>query len=115
MRRTRRTARFLVMTGLVGSLLALGTGAWAHPHNVATGSGDLQVIANGQNHPAFTSGLSCDTDGSAGSAWYGLETAHHGPDAGQAGRGLGGEDAAACYQTTGGVAPGADVQNPVIQ
>ena len=82
--------------------------AAAHPHQ-ANG----QVIANGHNHPAFISGVSCESYGPAaggpiGAAWYGLESAHHGPDAGDPGKADG------CYRTTGGVPPGADVQNPVI-
>lgn len=86
------------------SLLALGSGgsAFAHPH-VVSPSG--QVLANGQNHGPFVNGVSCGGD----SAAYGLETAHHGPDAGTPGRADG------CYQTTGAVPPGQDVANPVIR
>lgn len=112
---TTRRAAGLIVVGVVLAALALAPAAWAHPHNVVTGDGSQQVIANGQNHPAFSNGLSCDSSGTAGPAWYGLETAHHGPDAGQPGRGAGGQDPYACYQTTGGVAPGADVQSPVIR
>ncbi|HET9455788.1 MAG TPA: hypothetical protein VFO78_00495 [Candidatus Limnocylindrales bacterium] len=64
-----------------------------------------QVIAHGQNHGPFVNGVACGGDPAA----YGLETAHHGPDAGTAGKADG------CYMTTGGVAPGADVENPVIR
>ena len=44
------------------------------------------MIAHGQNHPGFDGALSCEEFGGAGGvaygpAWYGLETAHHGPDA----------------------------------
>jgi hypothetical protein len=86
--------------------LALATPmvASAHSHQVET-SGTTQVIANGQNHAPFVNGESCGGDPAA----YGLETAHHGPDAGTPGK-RGDE----CYQTTGGVPPSQDVQNPVI-
>ncbi len=50
-------------------------------------------------------GVPCGGDPAA----YGLETAHHGPDAGT----LGNSDG--CYHTTGGVPPAQDVQNPVIR
>ncbi len=91
--------------------------ASAHVHQV----GD-QVIANGQHHPVFTrvagtdQGTACDTSAGPGGAqigpaWYGLETAHHGPDTGTAGKGDG------CYQTavssTGRVVPINDT-NPAI-
>jgi hypothetical protein len=114
---------------LVGSALLLAamaslagqSSALAHPH---TANG--HIIANGQNHPKFEilsgvdfdgdgviEGLSCESFGAAaggdlGPAWFGLETAHHGPDAGDPGKGDG------CYETTGSVAPGADDQNPAI-
>jgi hypothetical protein len=84
--------------------------AWAHPHQIDTNqngvidTGDVQ-LANGQNHGPFVSGVSCGGDPAA----YGLETAHHGPDAGIAGKADG------CYRTTGGVPPGEDVTNPVIR
>ncbi|MBA3347963.1 MAG: hypothetical protein H0T13_05330 [Actinobacteria bacterium] len=86
------------------SLLVLGSGgsALAHPHVVSTSG---QVLANGQNHGPFVNGVSCGGDPAA----YGLETAHHGPDAGTPGRADG------CYRTTGGVAPGQDVASPVIR
>jgi len=85
--------------------------AAAHPHRV--GPRD-QVLANGQNHPVFINGQSCESYPAAGPwavgpAWYGLETAHHGPDAGDPGKADG------CYQTTGSVPPGQDVENPVIR
>ncbi|HEV2107019.1 MAG TPA: hypothetical protein VGR16_02010, partial [Thermomicrobiales bacterium] len=76
----------------------------AHPHQVVT-PGGTQVIAHRQNHERFFNGVSCGGDPAA----YGLETAHHGPDAGTPGKADG------CYQTTGGVAPAQDVQNPVIR
>lgn len=89
------------------AILAVGVpAAAAHPHQVSVAhDGAGQVIANGQNHAPFVSGISCGGDPAA----YGLETAHHGTDAGTPGNGDG------CYMTTGGVAPGADVQSPVIR
>lgn len=102
-----RKARLLLGLTAVGALLlAAAAPVAAHPHNVSVAhEGDGQVLANGQNHGPFVSGVSCGGDPAA----YGLETAHHGPDAGTPGRADG------CYMTTGGVAPGADVANPVIR
>jgi hypothetical protein len=80
--------------------------AFAHVHVVDPAhQGEGQVVANGQNHGPFVAGQSCSGD----PAFYGLETAHHGPDAGTPGKADG------CYRTTGGVAPGADVENPVFR
>ena len=93
---------------LLGCAAVLLNGAaYAHPHNVTAGDRE-QVLANGQLHPipAPGTGLSCDDDMTG--AWYGLETAHHGPDAGDAGRG---DD---CYMTDDTVQLGQDVNNPVI-
>lgn len=93
--------------GLI-SALALSSSAFAHPH---TAGPKDQQIANGQNHPPYAAGTgtSCDTtDDWPDGAWYGLESAHHGPDAGDPGKGDG------CYVTTGNVPPGADDQNPAI-
>jgi len=84
-------------------LLAPGA-ASAHPHQVET-PGTTQAIANGQNHGPFVNGVACGGDPAA----YGLETAHHGPDAGRPGKADG------CYQTTGNLPPGQDVENPVIR
>lgn len=86
---------------VVGALWLPGA-ALAHPHVVSTSG---QELANGQNHGPFVNGTSCGGDPAA----YGLETAHHGPDAGTSGRADG------CYQTTGSVPPGQDVTNPVIR
>ena len=85
---------------LVVSLAGANMAA-AHPHVVEKNG---QTIANGQNHGPYASGVSCGGDPAA----YGLETAHHGPDAGGPGKSDG------CYQTTGGVAPGADDENPAL-
>ena len=87
----------------------------AHPHVISVAhQGEGQVIANGQNHPQFVAGVSSEANGPAGSipigpAWFGLETAHHGPDAGTPGQADG------SYQTTNAVLPSQDVQNPVIR
>lgn len=94
------------LLGAMALVLAIAAPAAAHPHTVYVAhQGDGQVIANGQLHAPFVNGVSCGGDPAA----YGLETAHHGPDAGVAG------NADGCYVTTGGVAPGADVANPVIR
>jgi hypothetical protein len=85
----------LLMTSVL-ALLGAGTAA-AHPHEVSNPSHD-QVIANGQNHPGFVTdseaGVITMCEGvnepaDSGPAGYGLETAHHGPDAGTAGKGDG--------------------------
>ena len=105
-RRIRPIGRWLLGLVAAGSLLVAAVPVAAHPHVVSVAhQGDGQVMANGQNHAPFVSGVSCGGDPAA----YGLESAHHGPDAGTPGRGDG------CYATTGGVAPGADVANPVIR
>jgi hypothetical protein len=95
----RNRRKLVSLLGSVALIMALAGPVSAHPHKV----GD-QVIANGQNHGPFVNGVSCGGDAAA----YGLESAHHGPDAGTPGKADG------CYMTTGGVAPGADVTNPVI-
>lgn len=87
------------------ALAAYAPAAFAHPHQAVNGqNGDGQEIANGQNHGPFVNGVSCRGDPAA----YGLETAHHGPDAGTPG------NADGCSQTTGGVPPLQDVANPAI-
>jgi hypothetical protein len=83
----------------------------AHSH---TANG--QLIANGQNHYAFImqadgTFLTCDTFTAfpnLGPAWYGLETAHHGPDSGVPGRGEG------CYLADASPLSEADDVNPAI-
>jgi hypothetical protein len=114
-RRLRWLVRSMVGTTTVGILiLGAAVPASAHAHHASPAHGGTgQLIANGQNHPAFVGGTSCESYGPAaggpiGPAWYGLESAHHGPDAGTPGK------ADACYQTTGNVPPGQDVQNPAI-
>ena len=78
--------------------------AAAHPHTVETPH-HTQKIAHEQNHAAPVNGVMGGGDPAA----YGLETAHHGSDAGTPGNGDG------CYQTTGNVHPNDDVENPVIR
>lgn len=96
--RERLATAFLVAA--LGTLLAT-TMVSAHPHTV-----NGQVIANGQNHGApSTTGLICGGDPAA----YGLETAHHGPDAGTPGK----ADGDGCYQLDS-MPPGSDVRNPAF-
>lgn len=109
-RRRRATLR----SALAG--LAITTGAlalWAPPasahavHHVKTGNGGSQVLANGRNHGAldFTTvsglalfcvdlGEALNSGNTLSGAMYGIETAHHGPDAQGNGRSDG------CYATT---------------
>ncbi len=87
-------------TALAVTISFVGVAA-AHPHTIAKNG---QVIANGQLHGPFVNGVSCGGDPAA----YGLESAHHGPDAGVPGKADG------CYQTTGSVPPAQDDQNPAI-
>ncbi len=93
---------FVAPLAAAAALLA-GPSAGAHPHVVANPS-HSQVLANGQNHPGFqpvsSDGLRLSCAGTlepadSGPAGYGLETAHHGPDAGKPGKGDG------CYATLG--------------
>jgi hypothetical protein len=97
MSKVRRICMTITVVALAAPAVAV-----AHPHTVSTSG---QTLANGQNHGPFVNGVSCGGDPAA----YGLETAHHGPDAGTPGKADG------CYMTTGGVAPGLDVANPVIR
>ena len=96
----------LLMTAML-AVLGAGTAA-AHSH-VVNNPNHQQELANEQNHPAFafdpTTGLSTSCEGvnelpNTGPAFYGLETAHHGPDAGTPGKADDG-----CYAAVGG-APG---------
>lgn len=92
--------RALTALVVAASVMALGAASVsAHPH---TANG--QVIANGQSHGAYSAtGEVCG----GGSAAYGLETAHHGPDSGTPGKGDG------CYQLDS-MPPGSDDENPAI-
>jgi len=99
---TKTARKALIATAIVaGTLGFTALPAGAHPH-VITSNG--QVIANGQLHGTFVNGVSCGGD----PAGYGLENAHHGPDAGTPGKADG------CYQTTGSLPPAQDVSNPAI-
>lgn len=97
----RRALLVLAIIAAVGSVAAP---AAAHPHEVTKGNGEVVVLANGQNHPGFVededTGLFESCEGIAepedsGPAGYGLETAHHGPDAGTPGKADG------CFATDG--------------
>jgi hypothetical protein len=86
------------------SILLLPSAGLAHPHSIESNG---QVLANGANHPAFALDedgnlMSCEDNAllpGYGEAWFGLETAHHGPDASGRGRGDG------CYQIEGNLSP----------
>jgi hypothetical protein len=104
----------LIMTAML-ALLA-GTAA-AHVHLTEKNPHHDQQLASGQNHPGFVDegGLVTMCEGvnepaDSGPAGYGLETAHHGPDAGTAGNGDG------CYSGVddGGALPPEDT-NPAIK
>lgn len=94
------------VSGAVFALAAAVAGpVAAHDHMIERNG---QILANGQNHPRFLnvggSFISCEAFGpipgdSIGSAWYGLETAHHGPDADSPGKSDG------CYMIEGGLSP----------
>ena len=106
----RRTAPAAIALAI--GVVVSAPGAGAHPHIVSTNTHD-QVLANGQNHPGFqpigSDGLRQSCEGvlepaNSGPAGYGLETAHHGPDAGEPGKGDG------CYAAVGNPAD----SNPAI-
>jgi hypothetical protein len=100
----RLRARLTVAAAMAALAALTVTGSVAaHPHIVSNPSHD-QVLADGQNHPGFqpinADGLRLSCEGvlepaNAGPAGYGLETAHHGPDAGTPGKADG------CYATVG--------------
>lgn len=110
----RAVAAALIVVG--GVALATPLPASAHAvHHVTTGNGGTQNLAHDRNHGTVQTidGLAhfcldageLATDGhTLSGAMYGIETAHHGPDAG--GPGL----ADGCYATS---APPAD-NNPAI-
>ena len=107
----------LLMTAM---LAVLGAGpAAAHPH-VALNADHTQVIANGQNHPGFfidpVTELITSCEGvnelpNTGPAFYGLETAHHGPDAGDPGKD---EGCYAALDNDGGLTPPPPPSNDAI-
>jgi len=104
----------LAILAAVGLLTISAAAASAHSHVIGQNG---QVIANGQNHPAFVfdaatgKWLSCVTNTllpGYGSAWYGLETAHHGPDSLAPGKGDG------CYAADASPVGEDDDINPAI-
>jgi hypothetical protein len=109
----------LIMTAML-ALLGAGTAA-AHVHLTEKNPHHDQQLASGQNHPGFEDEgelvTMCEGDlepqppaAPSGPAGYGLETAHHGPDAGTPGNGDG------CYSGVddGGALPPEDT-NPAIK
>jgi hypothetical protein len=112
----RLTVMATLVLFMMAMLAVLGAGtAVAHPHFVSNPNHD-QLIANGQNHPGFVvdseTGLITMCEGvlepaNSGPAGYGLETAHHGPDAGTPGKGDG------CYAVVDNAPPPPDT-NPAI-
>lgn len=113
--------RRLVLAGSLASLLVAGSAgaALAHDHYAAPAhQGAGQVLANSGNHPKFIANgdgtySSCVSYGpvpndTISKAWYGLETAHHGPDSGTHGRGDG------CYTADGNPVT-SDDRNPAIR
>lgn len=98
-----RRARILATVFAAIAVMSLAGPVAGHPHVVSNPSHD-QVLANGHNHPGFApigaDGLRLSCEGvlepaNAGPAGYGLETAHHGPDAGTPGKADG------CFATVG--------------
>lgn len=110
--------RLTIAAGIIGALLLVPTAAFGHAHRAANAADaakgdDPVLLANGQNHPKFINGESCEEYGplpgsSIGPAWYGLETAHHGPDQGDPGKGDG------CYYVEGGPLTPENDRNPGI-
>ncbi|MGH2684153.1 MAG: hypothetical protein ACRDJP_01635 [Actinomycetota bacterium] len=103
MRRITRITRIATAAALTASTALAAAPAGAHPH-VASNASHTQLLADGQNHPGFqpvsVDGLRLSCAGvlepaDAGPAGYGLETAHHGPDAGDPGKADG------CYAVVG--------------
>lgn len=95
--------RFVIAAAVTAIMTLSVSPAAAHVH-VAENSATGQELANGQNHPGFASvdadGLRQSCEGvldpaTSGPAGYGLETAHHGPDAGDPGKDDG------CYAVVG--------------
>jgi len=93
----------------VAALSIIAAPVWGHPHTIAKNG---QVLANGATHgpPTFDAEDGnweiCDAD----PATYGLEVAHHGPDADRDGASDG------CYEVQGGLLPGNPLadRNPAI-
>lgn len=104
-------ARILFTTLLLTLWAAAPAGAHVH---VAENAAHVQELADGQNHPGFqpvnADGLRLSCAGvlepaNAGPAGYGLETAHHGPDAGTPGKADG------CYAVVGNPVDGSPAIN----
>lgn len=99
-----RPAVLAIVAGTLG--LSAAAPAFAHVHHVFQDNPNAAdpgtTLANGQNHPGFSGtpgGTISSCEGvneppDSGPAWYGLETAHHGPEEGTAGRADG------CYEST---------------
>ena len=116
----KRHSRRVGLAAVLSSALILALGASsvaAHSHVVNQGTPQEHVIANGQNHPAFVFDaatgkfVSCLTNTllpGFGPAWYGLETAHHGPDSLTPGKGDG------CYAADASPLGEDDDVNPAI-
>lgn len=126
--RPRQVLGATVLAMLVAALLLLLAAGpvLGHEHKAANAhQGEGQVLAHGQNHPRFLDTdpgaavvfMSCEEFGDipgqspVGPAWYGLETAHHGPDAATPGKSDG------CYMIEGGLSPlnPASVSNDAIE
>jgi hypothetical protein len=98
--------RVAILTGML--LVASAQVAQAHVHHTEKNPSHDQELANGQNHPAFVAiggGLIASCVGvneppDSGPSWYGMETAHHGPELGDPGAGDG------CYVNVDDAATG---------
>ncbi len=114
------TTRYTLTLISAMMLLAVFAGPVAAHVHVVTNPNHPQELANGQNHPGFVidseTGLITMCEGvkeplpplpPSGPAGYGLETAHHGPDAGTTGKGDG------CYAVVDDAPPPPDT-NPAI-
>jgi hypothetical protein len=120
-KKIRRFGQVLIgMTAISALLLAGAAPVAAHAHFAVNGqAGAGQLLANGQLHPAFRPNgdgtfSSCVSYGpvgttTIGNAWFGLETAHHGPDSGDPGKGDG------CYMANASPLGTGDIANPAIR
>ncbi|HET7726205.1 MAG TPA: hypothetical protein VFK54_02660 [Candidatus Limnocylindrales bacterium] len=124
----RSIARRVLLAGSLASALSAAAvaPALAHDHYAGPAHGGTgQVLANGGNHPKFLPSAggtytSCESNGpvpgdTISNAWYGLETAHHGPDSGDPGkRDVVNGVVDRCYTADGNPAT-SDDQNPAIR
>jgi hypothetical protein len=105
--------KYTIASVAVAASLLISSAAAAHDHSVTTGNGRKVILANGfGSHVAPTLDENgryqiCGPKG-FDPAWYGLEVAHHGPDA----SGSGPTDG--CYMIEGGVDPRTHDGNPAI-